>query len=1159
MHEIPPKPSHLLWNDRQWQAIHQQGTNVLVSAGAGSGKTAVLVERLVTQILDKKKPINIDEVLVVTFTEAAASEMKQRIREKLNSLISSEDNKEVYQKQLQKLPTADISTFHAFCLKNIKKYYYILGIDPNIKTIDDDKLSIYIFDVMEKLFNKWYTTKNRTFLELLDYYSTNYKDSIIKNLILSMYYQIVKLPHPNLWIEEIIKSSEVNNISQWKHYDLMLLQIKNLLYESLEYFKLALNISEVSEGPYLYEPTLIKDIELVENILKNINENLEYDTLCTLIKSSKFEHLSRKKDDMVDEALKEECKILRKAGTKIIDDIAKKYFGYSEKENLEHLEKNKQIILKIYELTLEFKQELDSKKTNNSYIDFNDYEHLLLHLLENNKEVLEEIKKNYKAFFVDEYQDTNYMQEAILSLLNSEQGKLFMVGDVKQAIYRFRHSTPKLFKLKYEHFAYSISDKNEMRNPNLNGIKIDLNRNYRSRKEIIDFTNYIFENIMSEKIGEVLYDDNAKLNFGAEHYPNIEATPRINITTVPKELDILKTDAELETEALVKRINSLISGNAQVSINGGKSTRPIKYSDIAVLMRSYSKIYEMIHILNKYQIPYSVERSISFYETYEIRLVTSFLKLISNTLDEVSLVATMRSVIYNFTESELAQIRIINNQKGVKYYDIVFDEPIDKFPEKLQRKIINFRENINNYRLLMSEVGIEELLRIIYEQTGLLEKTLSMKSGVVRNNNLIKFLTIAKSYEEVEMGTIHSFVNYIKNIEKVGTKEQITKDENSDDSIKIMSFHKSKGLEFPYVFIVGLKRGFNKKDELETVLINKDLGIASQIKEKYGQTKIYYKTLYQTIIKQQMRSESLSEEMRMLYVAFTRAKEHLELIFTDKKTNKLSFYSWLETPLNDSNNMLINKIEVTDLSKTSTNSVKLDENSNSNEYDFNNLDYIMNFKYDYLSDTKTYAKTSIAKMKEQVSTYSTSFDNKKSFKKPSFLQSNLSATEKGTAVHKLYSYLDYKKYHSVDDIKKIALKMQELDIITSLEVESLDFEKIAQFFQTSLFKEMSKASLVETEAPFTFKLSANEVYSNYMGNSNVILQGIIDLLIVFDDKVYIIDFKTNEISSSNKLKDIVKTYELQMDIYKKAMKKIYKKKEVKGLLYFVMINEVVEI
>ncbi len=1165
MNQIPPKPQGVNWNDEQWQAIHQKGANILVSAGAGSGKTAVLVERLVTQMLDNSNPINVDEVLVVTFTDAAASEMKHRVRQKLLALQEKEPKNLNIQKQLQKLPTANISTFHAFCIKQIKKYYYVLGIDPNIKAIDPDLLRIYVEEVMQKMCDRWYKEKDENFLKLVNYYSTDYKDTIIKNMILQMYYQIVQLPYHDKWMEEILVSLDVKKLKEWKNYNLLITQILNLLDEGLMLCNKALRMCSEYSELCVYSETLIKEKNAIEDVVNSITDDTDYKTVESKIKSIVFDRLPRNTSE-VDEELKKEFIGLRDGYKKLIikDKILDGFFGYDEETNLKHFKENQEIISVIYNLTLEFKKELDSKKTTNNYIDFNDYEHLTLKLLVSSQEVREELKKKFKAIYVDEYQDTNYMQEEILSILNKGASKIFMVGDVKQAIYRFRHSTPKLFKSKYKNFKYKLEDIEYRAGEDeaLVGLKIDLNKNYRSRKEVIDFTNYIFKNIMSEKLGEVKYDENAQLNFGATYFQNIPSPNRINITTIPKETNLCQTKDELETEALVSRIHELIQQDAKVSENGGKDLRKINYSDIAILTRNYSSSHSIIRVLEKYKIPYTIERDINFYETYEIKLVIAFLKLISNTHDEVALTATMRSLLYNFNETQLAQIRLINTDRNIKYYNIVLESDINLFPVEMRNQIKKLRQDIEEYQTLMSKVGVEEFIRTLYEKSGLLEIALTLKQGKVRRNNLLKLLEIATSYEKIEIGTLHNFISYVKHLEVVGTAEQITKD--VENAVRIMSFHKSKGLEFPYVFILGLKKVFNLKDEKEVVLIDKDLGVASQIKDQYKEHVVYYKTLYQTLIKQQMRSENLSEEMRMLYVAFTRAKEHLEIICTDQKEKSLSFYGWLENPLSNSNESYIQKIQVDELPKVSNDVVDIEENANGEAFDIKQAVEKMNYQYKYIADTQTFAKTSISKMKDMVSTHSDtlaeeSFTKTNELKKPKFLQTKALATEKGTAVHKLFSYLNYTKKYNEDDLSTIAHEMCEKDILTKEEVSYIDFSKVAKFFDTKLFSELQKALQVKTEAPFTTKLPAKDIYPNYTGTSNVILQGIIDLMIVFEDKVYIVDFKTNKIKNQKSKEDALKSYTLQMSIYKEAIKKFYKNKDVKTIIYFVDTNEIAEI
>ncbi len=1207
MNNIPLKPQNQTWNDDQWTAMHYKSKNLLVSAGAGAGKTAVLVQRIIKQLINKE--LTLDKLLVVTFTNAAAAEMKERIRETLEQYKEQGENLDVVNESLMALPNADITTFHAFCFKQVRKYYYLLNLSPQIKLLDDVEFQIIKTETLENLFKQKYKENDEQFLELVSYFNQDFNDNGLKETINAMFNELVKLPDANKWIDEILNEQKVDKVSKWAWYTYLLDVCVSDLTQATQMIESAIRVATDTNGPFWYEDVLKKDLQTVVDILNefkteqaNVTNN-SYEKLYQVIRSVSFDRLSRKpKGEEADEILQERVKEYRNTAKDLVNQILKNYFSFSEDTCIEHFATNVRIVRALADRTIEYIGLLSTEKTKRNAVNYDDLEHLMLELLTDDeiaKMIGKELIENFTEIMVDEYQDTNYMQEEIINLLSlNENTRRFMVGDIKQAIYRFRHATPKLFAKKYEQF--------DTYNPSLHAdnTKVMLNYNYRSRDDIINATNYFFSKLMSTNLGDVDYNENAALKFGATYYPKTSDT-NIRMSFIEKDKESMDTKQEREAKTLVAQIKQDIDSGTEVFDKKTKQMRKMTYEDVAVLFRSTTHIDTYTKAFKDAQIPHFISKSENLLDTYEVLTVLSYLEAINNKSDNVAIVGVLRSIIYKLTEAELATIKI-NSKKYLQdtsdFSDIIFNYTNLQLPITINQKLARFVEDYTKFSQDYLQGGVSRLLKSIYEHTYIYDEVLVLNKGLNRQKNLDLFYSKVASFESRPNGTLQHFVSYIRALFETGQTINAASVDNEGDAVTLMTFHKSKGLEFPCVYLVGLGSKFNTADEKAKLMIHKDYGAGCYYYDK--EKNIRFQTLNRKLMKQKIHDDMLSEEMRLLYVAVTRAKEKLNLIISVddlentviklqslinndgkvsssdlKKLNRAEWFiasalkhkdmvEFLKTKEINLSGASLDKDEsfdidvrlIEDFEITLENVKKQNKITESKPLSSATLEKL-NFKYPHEKQTKIFSKTSIAKIKEDESKYSVRLENKDeasevfTLKEPQFLQTKrkLTASEMGTAYHKFMQHLDYNKQYDLPSLELVGNKLVEIKILTPEEFANIELDKVLNWCCHPFYEKLSKSMEVEVEVPFTLKVSNEgvEVHS--------LLQGVIDVLGVGSDTACFLDFKTNKIRNDKHLAMIVENYNVQIRYYLQALKAIYPDKLSVGYLYFVDQNKLVEV
>lgn len=1177
------------WTKEQLSAIQDKGNNILVAAAAGSGKTTVLVERIIRKIIDEK--IDIDKILVVTFTNAAASEMRERILNALYKEIEKDPLNKQLRKQIVLLNKASICTIDSFCLDVIRNNFFEIGVSSNFRIADNTELELLKQDALEETFETLYLKDDEDFQKIIENYSGYKDDENLKNIILKIYNFIQSAPFPEDWLEEKV---EIFNSNKEKFSDtiwssILLKNFKDELQNSIQILKTYKR--KLEQVPELSKSMLIiaDDINQLEILEKSLNN---WNTAYEIANSLKFK--TWQSDKKVISELKEESKNARDIAKKRITQAIEKTFIYTEEEAIQDMQAMYKSLNKIKEILLQFIQKFNEKKLEKNIMDFSDIEHNALKILlkKNEKGIYEktEIAKKYEEKFkeiaIDEYQDSNLVQEYILTSISNDNN-IFMVGDVKQSIYRFRQAKPELFLNKYENYGII---------PNKLGQKIQLFKNFRSRKNILDITNIIFEDVMSKEFGEIEYNETEYLNLGANYEQpekecNYAGKAELNIIDLKETCEYEEQEetteeilekTEIEAKFVAKKIRELIDNKYQV-YDRKKGYRDIRFKDIVILLRATSNVANIFEKeLSNLEIPVFSDQANNYLESIEIKNIISLFKIIDNPYRDIPLVTVMRSIIGDFTDNELIEIRLC--KKDGHYYDSIKAAMIsNKIEDKTKEKLKNFIEKIEKWREQEKYLPLNEFIWKIYQETDYYNYVRLMPNGEVRKANLKMLFDRAKEYEKISFKGLFNFIRYLEKIKNNNSDLASAKviGEN-EDVVRIMSIHKSKGLEFPVAIISRTDKKFNQKDLTDSILMHQDIGFGIQYINYDRQ--IEYTTAAKEAIKLKIKEESIAEEMRILYVALTRAKEKLiitgvendlekaleqkkDLLENYEKENgkinhlilkkDLSYLGWLELVYLNHEDiaeyMVLNKIYKKDILKEDDKKEEKEIKSiDENQEELDKISKILNWKYNYLEMTSIQSKMSVTKIKE--------LKNKDEIKqekvetKPKFMEEKkaLTSAEKGTLIHLILQKLDFSKKYTKQEIEQYIEALYEKQIINKLQKDSVNGEKIYKIVTSKFFENMQKAKEIYKEVPFYTYINSKEIYDTE-NEENILVQGIIDLYyITRENEIILVDYKTDYVENEQEL---VKKYKVQLEIYKKALEEALNQKIKETYIYSIWLNK----
>ena len=1216
------------WTEEQLKAIETRRCNLLIAAAAGSGKTAVLVERIIRIITNEESPVDIDRLLVVTFTSAAASEMRERIASAITKALEKSPNSKNLQKQLTLLSRANITTMHSFCLDVIKNNFHIIDLDPAFRILDETEGMLLRSEVLEELFEDKYENDDKEFLDLVEAYSDSKSDDKLKDIVLDLYKFSMSGPWPQRWLRDKSEEFNIGTIEDLDKSSWMKVFIENLVIElqgliSME--EKALELCEETSGLEPYIDTFRDDITMLQMIYEHLGAGVV--EIYNRLSSASFSKLKTvRKANVSDENVQSRVKAIRDDVKKKINKLRDEIFSMTPDEMLHSVKSSYPYMKTLSNLVIEFQDKFSNAKKERGALDFNDLEHLCLKILTSeNSGVADNFKEYFDEVLVDEYQDSNAVQEAIIDLVSrkySDDPNVFMVGDVKQSIYRFRQAKPELFLEKYNTYS-----KEQGKN-----IKIQLYKNFRSRDEVIKGVNYIFKEIMSRVVGELEYTDEEALNLGASYK---DAEEDNYVVGGKIELNILDKSTEVEEEILIEEEEDLGAINLEARIvanrikellsnKDGKvfkvldkvtgEYRPVTYKDIVILLRATKNWSEVfLDELGAEGIPVYADTGSGYFESIEIRTIMSLLKVIDNPMQDIPLIAVLRSPIMSFSAEDLTNIRLVDKDKY--FYENIISISNEEFDceKELIEKCNIFLERLNVWRKKSIYTPIDEFIWYLYTDTAYYGYVGAMPNGVLRQANLRILFQRAKQYEQTSFKGLFNFINFINKLRKssgdMGSAKVLGENE---DVVRIMSIHKSKGLEFPVVFVCGSGKQFNLMDLNNNILYHEELGFGPELVDL--DKRVSYPTLPKEAIKQRIRLETLSEEVRILYVAFTRAKEKLiitgavnglekwitkccnaaaldkDIILPSEVLKGKSYLDWIGMAIckhrdGESLRELVGANDINikdDLStwrvKTWTKSDLIVDKKNSDVDEINEENLLINFdcasvdkeierrldfRYKFRESTLIKSNFSVSELKKKNFEQVPVIDTEELFKedicniKPKFLQEErgLTAAEKGTAMHFVMQKVDLSRVSTIEEIKVQLKEFVNRELLSKEEYKVISPYKVKKFFISKLGERMlsahNRGDIVYRELPFYTEIDVHRIDPDLpkeVEGDKVRLQGVIDSFFYEDNEVILLDYKTDYVEQGNE-EELINKYRMQIQYYKEALEKITKTKIKECYLY----------
>ena len=1140
----------------QKNAISADG-QLLVSAAAGSGKTAVLVERVIRKICDAEHPVPADRFLIVTFTNAAAFELRARLENRLNEEIAKFPENRFLLKQQQLLAGASIGTIDSFCIKLIRNYFNVLGISPDFKIIDDNDFSTLKQQVIDEIFEDCYNN-DENFTKFLDAFGSDYGDGNAAAAVISLYDYTGSLT----FIEEFFNNSK-RLYETDKPYGVWLKYLNDkhavILRDYLNKLDACINKAandEILSEKYL--PALDGCRKIAVQLVGLLSEG-EYESIRLFIEGCSIPDFKRVTGP-VDLELKEQCSDIKKAFSKEIASL-KKIFSKPLDIIKKECDNVYEVVAKLIDLTKKFDEALFERLNEDGFLTYNYTERLALKLLvEYNDGVVskaptaDEIISAYDEIMVDEYQDTNDLQDMLFNAISDNGKKLFVVGDIKQCIYRFRGANPENFKnkqLSYDNYNEQNKNKNTAQ-------KIFLTNNFRSRPEICGFINYFFQNLMSENVGSIGYSEDQRLNSSSDFPANDQSKVELHLLDVDEQEE---NTIEAEARYVASYIDNLLKAPAFLKDKNG-SLRCAEYKDFAVFLRSdrgRSDIYSKA--LADLNIPSSKGKSNPL-QSSEVVTLISLLKAADNLSDDISLASALLSPFFGFSADELTEIRL--NSVKTLYSGLLA-------LSNTNVKCKNVVDYLKRIRLLSSSESVGAMVSDILDFSGYREIAASLPSGKRRRSNILFFENLAAEFDKGEKYSLTSFLKYIDRI-KDSFQDKSTPDQN-ENCVKIMSMHSSKGLQFPVCIIAQNSAEFNTEENKNITAFNDKLGIGLRFTDSENEVKI--NTIPKMCINIENRRQQLSEEMRLYYVALTRAEEKLVMILSDKKMDNMlkraanalkfgelgevcpeitenanGFGDWiLAAALNHpSANELRTKFGLEDLEQNDacelkiirSNAASAAESATASEFSFGPSVEIIEeinrrfaFKYPYDELRTLEAKTSVSELVKKDAQRYYEFSSRPAFASHEALNS----AQKGTAMHKFMQFADYLKARA--NLKEEIERLYEWNFLSREEADSLSKEEIIKFLHSSLMDRMLASEKMLREQRFLLEIPACEIdksLSPELSGEKVVVQGAVDCIFFEDDGIVVVDFKTDRINDDDVLSSL---YKEQLSYYAKACETIY--------------------
>lgn len=1182
------------WTTEQQKAIDIRDKSLLVAAAAGSGKTAVLVERIIQMISDESRPVQLDSLLVVTFTNAAAAEMKERIGAAIQKqLLDNPMSGHLYQQSLL-LQKAQITTLHSFCLELVRQNFFRLGLDPQLKIADETENQLLLNETLDEVLEAYYSDESRMeeFIHLVDGYGGR-EDEQLRDVLLRLYTMAQSMAQPEQWLKTIAAEAQPD----W--FQLAEEDVYRQLRAIQKLYIKALNLAGTDDGLEAYLRHMEDEYNRVSELILTLKEQ-GWDALAIEMQKFVFDRLPGTKKGTFDEETKEQITAYRNAAKKQLDGLQNDYFSRSREEQLAELEAQQPIRVLLCELVLTMMERFAQKKAGKNLMDFHDMEHFCFQLLyEENAETGElqyselalQLKSQYHEVMVDEYQDINDLQEAILQAV-SRENNLFMVGDIKQSIYGFRMANPQLFAGKYA--AFPTEDCAEEASGTCQ--RLDLNKNFRCRKCVVDAVNQVFEQLMEGQNGDLLYDDNAALVYGAD-YPDVlegqmPIPETVSLMVLTQRSDEEEADdaeneialSTLEEEGILlsQQMQKLIHEKAQVFDKRLQGYRDITWRDMVVLLRSpktAGSVYA--RILKEAGIPAAVDTGDGYFSAWEIQIVLSMLHITDNPLQDLPLLAVLKAPFFRFRDEELAQMRMLS-MKGYYYHCIEKAADIESaVSEELRVKAAAFLTQLQTWRRLARQLDLSSFIWQIYKDTGFYEYVGALRDGIQRQANLRALHERARAYEKTSFKGVFQFLRFLEQMEENHADlEPARVLSDNENVVRIMSIHKSKGLEFPVVFIGGMGRRFNMRDAQQEFLLDKDYGLAFSAVD--NELEIKYRTIAQRVVSRKKRLEALQEEKRVLYVAMTRARERLYLIGScgdpakkqDITVDKASCYlDWLlplklHAPLWDVQYLISGSTEAlqedAEINPPLKEALRAGQMLAENETLRTQIDAQLSWKYEKPQFITVKAQSSVTELKQKFNTETEytalqfSFDSRP---EAVIAKEGLTSAEKGTLLHLILSRVDLHADITADYLEHLVAELEAKKFIAAGSADGISLNGVLGFFESPLGKRLLAADEDKRyrELPFITALDSHLLDNTLpQGEKNILVQGVIDCLWQEADGSWVlVDYKSDRVSPGQ-THLILERYSGQMQLYRYAVENILGQPVKEAYFYMVGSGIVIE-
>ena len=1172
----------------QEQAIRTRGKDILVSAGAGAGKTRVLVTRICEMILDRENPVRADEFLVLTFTNAAAGEMKERIIKDLQERLALDPENSYLRSQIRTIRHAQISTIHSFCHHLIRTHFNELGIDPAFRIGEEGERELLKQEVMEELLEERYASGSRSFLDLVEAYAPGRDDLTLEGMIEKLYRFSKGFPDPDGWFagleEDYAAMGAGPGLEESAVIRVLTDNGKERLCRAGEALEKAIITAESAEVAGKICACLREERELVGDLLNKEG----YTAFRTALLAARLPKYPTKTGKLKEWPYFDAVKKAHEKLKKTIEELTGLDFAKSPDRLMEEQEQILPLIREWISLTKRFRELYLAKKKENNLYDFDDLEEFALDLLVDSydeegrplpSQTAREIAGTYKAIFVDEYQDTSLIQETIISLL-SDCGKssLFVVGDVKQSIYRFRQARPDLFLARYH--AYERGE----------GLKIELRDNFRSSPDVLEVCNRVFSRWMREDFGGIDYNDRIKLVAGAEstmagkHYPQ-----ETMLFVQDRETEVHEVDMVLAESAMIAdRIRSLHEDEG------------VNYDKIVILLRSVKSSGRfMADCLESWNIPVVCGSETGYFLTREIRVILNYLSVIDNLYQDIPMASSMLSGIGGFSPRDLATLKIqVDPSMRGEYslYELMELYRERGEEEELKDRISRFLDRLKSFRRRKQEMLLHELVWDIYRETGFYEEVLAMPHAEKRVRNLMLLLEHAKNYEK---NVFKGLFYFIRHMEKLRTYELEPGDRSLDDysggAVRIMTIHKSKGLEFPVVFVSMLSKGFSGKDLNDRILLHPRLGIGTEVYDLEERTKS--STVIRTAIRRQLAREALEEELRVLYVAMTRAQERLILTSTVKEKTLEeaetgtgfftdpdqagSFLDWILPVAADRDWEDCRKYHFADLAeflkktalgRKTTDLSEMVSAPETISSDAGRVRKAFGRVYPFASCVDWKRKYSVSELKklamqklpeEEIPVWESPLSMEEEEPVPAFLkekEEESSGTVYGTMVHKVMELLPFGRIRNEEELGAelgaIADSCQEISLSFCAGIQ----DAVSSFLFSEygeIFRKMDREGMLHKELPFTVGLDSSLIHPGTEEGERIVLQGIVDVCGEDEDGLWLLDYKTDRIRPGQEAL-LLDRYKTQMLYYRLALEQMTDRKVCRSMIYSFALRKFIE-